>query len=171
MTETKQREIFDLWLKDYRLLLFKVVRAYAFNSTDQEDLFQDVVIQVWRSVPNFRAESMVSTWLYRIALNTALKWIRKEKRYQDNNSDFEHVEHLLYQDEEEAQDDRLTWLYSEIQKMNEIDRSITLLLLDGFSYQEMAEIIGISESNIGVKIYRIKKFLTEQSKKVEHHGV
>lgn len=171
MTEARQREIFDEWLNGYTPLLFKVVRAYASNLEDQSDLFQDIATQVWRSVPNFRRESAVSTWLYRIALNTALKWIRKEKRYKDNEYDFEKIEHLLHQKEDENLDDRLTWLYDQIHSLNEVDRSICLLMMDGFSYKEMADILGIGESNIGVKIYRIKKQLIEQSKKIEDHGI
>ncbi len=72
MTEREQRKIFDEWLNQYKPLLFKVVRAYAFLPSDQDDLFQDVALQVWRSIPNFRKESAVTTWLYRVALNTCL---------------------------------------------------------------------------------------------------
>ena len=68
-------------------------------------------------------------------------------------------------------DERLTWLYEEIYRLDEIDRSVTLLLLDGFSYKEMASILGISESNVGVKINRIKKQLITKSKKYDHHGI
>lgn len=170
MTEEEQKRIFDTWLGKYRPLLFKVVRAYAFNLADQEDLFQDISLQVWRSIPNFRKESQVSTWLYRVSLNTALRRNRTESKYLDNQYPFEHVEHLL-EEPEEPVDERLAWLYGEIAKLNEVDRSLTLLLLDGLSYKEMAEVIGISESNIGVKIHRIKKYLTTQSQKFEQHGV
>lgn len=168
MTQSEQKKIFDSWLEQYKPMLFKVVRAYAFEPNDQDDLFQDIALQVWRSVPNFRNESAISTWLYRIALNTAFKWIRKEKKYSDGRQDFEHVEHLL-EAKEEPVDERLNWLYHEISKLNEVDRSITLLMLDGFSYKEMASIVGISESNIGVKIHRIKSHLISQSEKQEQY--
>ena len=160
MTATEQKETFGQWLSSHKSLLFKVVRAYAFTRDDQDDLFQDICIQVWRSVPNFRNESALSTWLYRICLNTAFKWIRKEKRY--NVHAREHVEHILYESPAE-QDERLDWLYAEIKQLDEVDRSITLLMLDGYSYKEMAEMIGLSVSNIGVKINRIKKHLIARS--------
>lgn len=166
MTSTEQRKTFENWLGSHKNLLFKVVRAYAFTIVDQDDLFQDICLQVWRSVPNFKNESAVSTWLYRISLNTAFKWIRKEKKYQNEQGSKKNIEHLLHETGTER-DERLDWLYEEIKKLDEVDRSITLLLLDGYSYKEMAEMVGISVSNIGVKINRIKKYLISRSEKYE----
>ena len=162
MKENEQQHIFNRWLSQHKALLFKVVRSYAFNSEDQDDLFQDISLQVWRSIPKFRQESAVTTWLYRISLNTAIKWSTKERKH-DGHQSLEHLEHILH--EENPMDDRLVWLYDEIATLDEIDRSLTLLLLDGFSYKEMADLLGISESNIGVKIHRIKKHLTSKSEK------
>lgn len=167
MKESEQRKIFNEWLDDHRALLFKVIRAYAFTTEDQNDLFQDVCIQVYRSVPNFKAASAVSTWLYRIALNTAIKWSTKERKHTDGHQEVEKMSNLLMAKNESA-DERIAWLYDEIKKFNEIDRSLTLLLLDGFSYKEMSDMMGITESNIGVKIHRIKKQLTENSKQYEY---
>ena len=170
MKESEQRQIFQEWLDGYRALLFKVIKAYAFNAEDQNDLFQEVCLQMYRSVPNFKAESAVSTWLYRIALNTAIKWSTREKKHVDGHQEIETMTNLL-QTGDEPTDERVAWLYSEIKKLNEIDRSLTLLLLDGYSYREMAEMMGISESNIGVKIHRIKKQLVNNSKQYEYDGV
>ena len=165
MTETEQKQIFERWLSEYRGLLFKVVRVYAFTPTDQDDLFQEIAIQVWRSVPAFRKDAAPTTWLYRIALNTAFKWIRKERKHYDAKESLDSVEHIL-QENKIAVDERLVWLYEEISRLDEVDRSITLLLMEGFSYKEMADIIGITESNVGVKINRIKKHLITKSKKI-----
>ncbi len=145
-------------------LLFKVIRAYATDAMDRDDLFQEITIQVWRSVPAFRHEAAVTTWLYRIALNTAMKWTRSERRHDHTNN--LNMPNTLYTKTACPADDRLTWLYNEIHNLDGIDRSITLLLLDGFSYKEMAAILGITESNVGVKINRIKKHLAAQSKKI-----
>ncbi|MEO0556491.1 MAG: RNA polymerase sigma factor [Bacteroidota bacterium] len=165
MTSAAQKEIFENWLSNHKGLLFKVVRAYAFNADDQDDLFQDICIQVWASVPNFKKQSAISTWLYRIALNTTFKWIRKEKKF-NKQKDQEHLGHILHDAMTES-DDRLDWLYSEIKKLDEVDRSITLLMLDGYSYKEMSEMLGITTSNIGVKINRIKKHLITKSEHYE----
>ena len=169
MTATEQKHIFNDWLIHYKGLIFKVVRAYAFTTADQDDLFQEITIQVWHSIPKFRQESSATTWLYRIALNTAIKWIRKERRHPQPEK-LENVEHVL-QENRIPMDERLAWLYKEIYNLNEIDRSVTLLMLDNFSYKEMADILGISESNVGVKINRIKKYLISKSKKYDHYGI
>ena len=165
-----QQEIFNQWIKRYKALLFKVVRAYTLNDDDASDLFQEIAIQVWKSVPNFRGESAVSTWLYRIALNTAIRWSTREKKHSGNKQDIDKSVHLI-EFSVEPHDERLDWLYYQIAQMNGIDKSLTLLLLDGYSYKEMAEMMGISESNVGVKIYRIKNQLIEKSKSFEHHGL
>ena len=170
MQQEARQNIFNQWLKQYQALLFKVVRAYAFTPDDQEDLFQEISLQLWNSIPKFRQEAAVSTWLYRIALNTAITWTKKEKRHQAGRQNLGNMEHLL-EEKAKAKDDRLVWLYEEIARLNEIDRSLTLLLLDGFSYKEMADILGISESHIGVKIHRIKKHLTSRSKKYHPYGI
>ncbi|MEO9870997.1 RNA polymerase sigma factor [Ekhidna sp.] len=170
MKESEQRKIFDEWLEGYRALLFKIIKAYASNEADQNDLFQDVCLQMYRSIPSFKGKSAVSTWLYRIALNTAIKWSTKEKKHIAGHQEVEKMTNILVV-KDEPKDERIAWLYNEIKQFNEIDRSLTLLLLDGYSYKEMAEIMGISESNIGVKIHRIKKQLVNNSKQYEYDGV
>lgn len=163
MTESERNKIFDQWLAKHKGLLFKVVRAYAFTAQDREDLFQEVVLQVWKSIPMFREESAVTTWLYRIALNVGIKWTIKTQRYQELNQPMLEVSPILK--EMEIPDPRLIWLYEQIAQLNPIDRSLTLLLLDGFSYKEMAKMLGITESNVGVKINRIKKELMKRTDK------
>ena len=167
MKESEQRQIFAEWLGEYRALLFKIIRAYAFTPDDQDDLFQDVCLQMYRSIPNFKGSSAVSTWLYRISLNTAIKWSTKEKKHLDGHQEVDKVGHIL-EAKDEPTDERIAWLYDQITQFNEIDRSLTLLLLDGYSYKEMSKMMGISESNIGVKIHRIKKQLVNNSKQYEY---
>lgn len=169
MTKNERKQIFESWLDHYKALVFKVVSAYALSPMDQNDLFQEITIQLWHSILTFRQESSDSTWIYRIALNTAIKWVRKEQKHYQSEP-IENVE-LVLQDSGIKVDERLAWLYEEIHRLDEIDRSLILLLLDGFSYKEMAGILGITESNVGVKISRIKKHLITKSKKQDHHGI
>jgi RNA polymerase sigma-70 factor (ECF subfamily) len=168
VTVAEQESIFTNWLSENKGLIFKVVRAYTMDPMARDDLFQEITIQVWRSIPGFRHESAVGTWIYRIALNTAIGWRRKERNH-DQAAPLQQFEHLL-QDRPQV-DDQLDWLYNEIRKLDQIDRSIALLLLDDYSYQEIADVLGTTPTNVGVKIHRIKKHLISKSKLYVHHGI
>ncbi|MEM7113829.1 MAG: RNA polymerase sigma factor [Chloroflexota bacterium] len=168
MTESEQRQILHNWLEQHRGILFKIIRAYAFTPDDQEDLFQEISLQLWQSIPDFRGESKPSTWIYRVALYTATVWVRQEKK-QPKTQSLTSVEHALTI-VGQSDDERVNWLYEQIAKLDPVDRSVCLLLFDGFSYKEIASIVGISESNVGVKIHRIKRHLTRQSQE-NRHGV
>jgi RNA polymerase sigma-70 factor (ECF subfamily) len=159
---TDQEHILQQWLERHRGLLFKVVRAYAFDSHDRDDLFQEIVIQVWSSIPRFRGESAETTWIYRIALFCAISWKRSERRHTGKHDPLEDSEHLLIAPAQESDD--LDWLYQQIALLDPLDRSLALLLLDGFSYRDMAEILGLTESNVGVRINRIKTALAAQAR-------
>ena len=170
MQKDEQQRVFEGWLRDHQRLLFKVVRAYAFTPQDQEDLFQEIAAQVWRSIPGFRGDAAVTTWIYRVALNAAIAWTQKERRHRAGKQELEGVEPAMLQ-ASPAPDPRVEWLYEQIRQLNEIDRSLTLLLLDGFSYKEMAAMLGITENYVGVKINRIKAHLTGKSREEVGDGV
>jgi RNA polymerase sigma-70 factor, ECF subfamily len=155
----EQQQVFDGWLRNHQGLFFKVVRAYAFTPPDQEDLFQEIATQVWRSIPGFRGDAAVTSWIYRVALNAAIAWTQKERKHRAGKQGLDGVEQAFLQ-ASPATDPRVEWLYEQIRQLNEIDRSLTLLLLDGFSYKEMAAMLGITENYVGVKINRIKAHLT-----------
>ena len=144
MNTRKQRQIFDEWLNNHRGILFKIIRAYAFNPNDQDDLFQEISLQLWKSIPDFRGDSKPSTWMYRVALYTATVWVRKEKK-RPLTQPLTEVEHTLTVTNH-PRDERSEWLYEQISQLEPIDRSVCLLLLDGFSYKEMAEMKATSVS-------------------------
>ena len=146
------------------------MRAYAFTPQDQEDLFQEIATQVWRSIPGFRGDAAVTTWIYRVALNAAIAWTQKERRHRAGKQELDGVEPAILQ-ASPAPDPRVDWLYEQIRQLNEIDRSLALLLLDGFSYKEMAAMLGITENYVGVKINRIKAHLTGKSREEAGDGV
>jgi RNA polymerase sigma-70 factor, ECF subfamily len=160
--DSERDRIFGDWLAGHKGILFKVVHAYAFKPADRQDLFQEVALQVWRSVDAFRGESSVPTWLYRVALNTAIAWSRKEDRHHRGKQPLEGVEGVLTTASSDGPDPRVEWLYRQIGQLKDADRSVALLLLDGFSYKEIAAIVGITESNVGVKINRIKSALADK---------
>ena len=168
MTTQEQEAIFRRWLDAHLGLMLKVVRGCAATPQDQEDLFQDVLLQVWSSIPAFRGEARETTWIYRVAFNTALAWRRGERRRREGHETFmkfdvspqvqpSHVESL-------AEQEIVARLYAAIRQLPKVDASLALMHLDGLSYQEMAEVLGISENYIGVKLNRIRKQLAEQLK-------
>ena len=179
MNEQEQRQIFDGWLREHKGILFKIVRAYAFNPHDQDDLFQEMSLQLWKSIPDFRGEAKASTWIYRVALYAAIAWVRKEKKQPKTQSMADIEQRGVAQTERihtltmntQSSDPQLDWLYEQIAQLDPIDRSICLLMLDGFSYKEMAGLIGTSESNVGVKIHRIKQHLVRQSEELGAVGI
>ena len=169
MTEENQQQVFKDWLNRYQALIFKVVRAYTTVPADRDDLFQEICLQLWQSVPGFRGDSAVSTWIYRIAFRTAMTWQKKARRDRDRAVEYADQQPVLQP--AMLPDDRLEWLFKEINRLDEVDKSLALLLLDGCSYREMAAVLGISESNVGVKIYRIIKELTARAKILEANGI
>jgi RNA polymerase sigma-70 factor (ECF subfamily) len=112
MEENRQKRIFDEWLNQHKGILFKIMRAYAFNLHDQEDLFQEISLQLWQSIPGFRGKSKPSTWIYRVALYTATVWVRKEKT-QPPTQPLADVEHTLTVSNQ-PRDGRSDWLYEQI---------------------------------------------------------
>jgi len=169
MSEAERNQIFGEWIEAHKAILFKVARAYGTTHADREDLFQEIALQVWHSVVAFRGDCAVTTWIYRVALNTAIAWGRKEGRHERGRQDFEAAAGLLVAPE--MRDPRLEWIYGRIAELDEVNRSLALLMLDGFSYREMSQILGLTESNVGVKINRIKAELNAQLAKEEHDGL
>jgi RNA polymerase sigma-70 factor, ECF subfamily len=169
MLDAERTKIFEEWMGGHKAILFKVARAYGATHTDREDLFQEIALQAWHSVDAFRGDSAVSTWIYRVALNTALAWHRKERKHGAGRQDFEASTALLMAPT--TGDPRLEWIYQRIAELDEVNRSLALLMLDGFSYRDMSQILGLSESNVGVRINRIKAALAAQLAKEEHDGL
>ena len=169
MLDGERNQIFEGWIAAHKAILFKVARAYGTTHADREDLFQEIALQVWHSVDAFHGDAAVTTWIYRVALNTAMTWRRKERKHGIGRQDIDAASGLLA--ESEARDPRLEWIYQRIAELDEVNRSLALLMLDGFSYRDMSQILGLSESNVGVKINRIKAALSAQLAKEEHHGL
>lgn len=160
MQSDEQNRVFAEWLEGYQSLLFKVVSVYAFTPSDRDDLFQEVAVQLWRSIPGFRGECSVKSWIYRVASNSAIAWTKREARYRKGRQPFDERAHVL-SETDAGLSDRLQWLYARIGELDRIDRSLALMFLDGFSHQEIAATLGVSETNVGVKIHRLKSRLAQ----------
>ena len=141
---------------DHQNIIHKVCRIYRNTIEDQEDLFQEIIFQLWKSYPSFKSQSKVSTWMYRIALNTALSSFRKHSPLVEYHEEVPEKTDFIY---EQAATENEEKLFDAIRKLNDAEKAIISLYLEDYSYREICEIIGISESNVGVRINRIKSKL------------
>lgn len=157
------KDKFVLDIDENKGIIFKVCRMYCHSREDLEDLFQEILLQLWRSYPSFKGESKFSSWMYRIAINTAITRIRKEKR-QTKFNEIDNEALQVKADVTFEKDEKIELMYEAIDRLSEIEKAITILYLDEYSYKEIAEIIGISESNIGFKLNKIKTKLKNITK-------
>lgn len=163
-----QELLFRRWLDEHGGTVLKVARAYTLTAEDCQDLAQEILLQVWRSLPQFEGRSSASTWSYRVALNTALGWHRQERRRRARQQPLLEIEGAAVSGSEGTapmdQREAVERLYVAIRQLPKADAALVLLFLDDLSYREMAEVLGISESNVGVKLNRAKKALAELMK-------
>jgi len=156
-----QDATFEKLIFEHQQLIHKICNIYGKSIADKEDLFQEITIQLWKSFSSFEHKSKFSTWLYRVALNTAISQKRKEKRMPAVSSLSEMEMCIPDAKSTDSVEDELKTLRSAIQQLKAIDRAIIFLYLEDKSYREIADIIGITPKNVSVKIVRIKaKLLT-----------
>jgi RNA polymerase sigma factor (sigma-70 family) len=160
VTSTAIQERFQKLIEEHKRILFKVCNSYCRNRDDREDLAQEIAIQLWRSFGTFDGRCRFSTWMYRIALNVAISFYRREStrtRYVLSAD-----ERLLDAVEGTGQSGEVTFLYEALEPLEPLNKALLLLYLDGNSYQEIAEVLGISETNVATKISRLKKVLRQE---------
>jgi len=153
---------FEAHIKINELLIHKVCRMYAYTTADREDLFQEIVIQLWKAYPKFRGESKFSTWLYRVALNTAITGLRKKKNFIESRELAELPDGIT--EENQKREEQLGQLYKAIEQLNQVEKAIVMLYMEERTYEEMEEILGISQGNLRVKMNRIKDKLRQLAK-------
>jgi RNA polymerase sigma-70 factor (ECF subfamily) len=162
MDIAEQQQRFTEWTREHGAILHHVVNGFA-TGADRHDLMQEVLLAVWKAVPAFRGQAKPTTYLYRVCHNAALLWIRTEKNYRRRVEQFS-AQPDIRSGTDALADERLARIYAAIHQLKPLDRSLMLLSLDGLSYREMADVLGLSESNVGVKLNRIKTQLTEMLK-------
>ncbi len=146
-------------LENNQNIVHKVCSLYTNNSDAHNDLFQEITIQLWKAYPKFRGESKFSTWMYRVALNTAITLYRKSKR-QVRTQDYDDFIYKIRSDDyDETQEQQLKLMYNALKQLGDIDKALVFLYLEDKDYGEIAETLGISEVNARVKMNRIKKKL------------
>jgi RNA polymerase sigma-70 factor (ECF subfamily) len=165
--DRKQR--FVQVIKQHEGLLYKVAMLYSNSRQDREDLYQEIVFQLWKSFDSFKDQSKLSTWMYRVAMNTALYNLKQaKKRVGTSAIELESVQFADDFDREE--EEKIKSLYEQVQLLNLLEKGVILLYLEGKSHEEIATIIGISISNVGTKISRIKEKLKVQITKKSKDG-
>lgn len=150
-------------IKENKWALYKVINSYCKNPEDRKDLEQEILIQLWKSFKTYSSDYKISTWIYKVAMNVSISFYRSNLKRKSNTLSIsesifsltDHVDYVQTVSEEKE------ILYDFISNLDEFNKEIVILYLDDYSYKEIAEIVGITESNVGTKINRLKKKLQE----------
>lgn len=164
MSVTEKEALFKVIYNDYSGKVQRLCLGYTGNVTEAEDLLQETFIKAWQNFDKFRGEAQVSTWIYRIAVNTCLQFIKKQKG--KNEIDVDIIAHKI-KETEDNKEEQVQLLYKCISMLSEVDRLIITLLLEEVSYAEIATITAVSEGNLRVKIHRIKQQISNLYSKYE----
>lgn len=157
-----EKEFISL-LNQHQKIIYKVCNLYMDKHSDREDLFQEITLQAWKAYGNFRGDAKFSTWLYRVALNTAITFFRKEKKKPETYST-----DILPEQQDETDnetEEQVKAMYAAIGDLSKIDKAIIMLYLEDYSYAEIGEMMGITANHVAVKMSRIKTKLKEETQK------
>ena len=151
-------------VKENQNRILRVCRVYSWNSADQDDLYQEILFQIWRGLPALKEKEFANTWLYRVAINTAISFVRKRASRSDRVVYVTHADltHAIEsrQTTEENTDERIANLYTAIFKLDPLEKALVTLFLEDCTYEQIAEITGISANHLGVMLHRAKKKLS-----------
>ncbi|MEX1188200.1 MAG: sigma-70 family RNA polymerase sigma factor [Bacteroidia bacterium] len=155
MSQEEHKEFLDL-INSHRAVLYKVVNLYIDDREEREDLIQEILLQALKGFPRFRGESKFSTWLYRVSLNTVFSYSRKNENRKKAESEVEVIDLEMPKSDEAAE------LYFHIRQMDDVNKMVITLYLEGFGNKEIAEITGMAANTVGVRLHRIKESLTQK---------
>ncbi|UII22721.1 RNA polymerase sigma factor [Fulvivirga ligni] len=153
-----KKEFVDI-IEKHKGIIYKICNGYCKEADDREDLVQDVIGHLWKAYPKYNADYKLSTWIYRIALNVAISYYRKE---QTRKKYIQPIQEHTFEVSEQPENENIKLLNQFIAELDELNKALMILYLDGNSHKEIAEILNISESNVGTKISRIKIQLKEK---------
>lgn len=161
--KVEKQQIFLKKIESNRGIIYRICKLYEDDTILQEDLFQEIILQAWKAYERFRGDSKFSTWLYRVALNTAITYLKKDKRRAEKNSVSISSSVLqITSQEDEVEKEQLENLYKAIAQLNKIEKALVILYLEDKSYEEISEILGISVSNVGAKLSRVRNTLRQR---------
>ena len=151
-------------VNEHRPKILKICRVYARNRDDQDDLYQEILFQIWRGLPNLQEDGYAGTWLYRVALNASMSFVRKKtSRGAAQTTTYGHaqLEQIVEtQPVTASRNDQLAHLYEAIAQLKDVEKALITLFLEDLSYEQIAAVMGLSESNVGVMLHRAKKKLS-----------
>lgn len=147
-------------IEQHKGVIYKVSRMYMEQPDDQEDLFQEIVLQLWKSYDNFRGDSQFSTWMYRVAINTAMVFFKKEKSRKQYYSDTKDPE-IAAEEYNPVKESQLDYFYQAVQELNKVEKALIFFFLQGQSHKEIAGNLGLTEVNARVKLNRTKEKLQQ----------
>ena len=156
MKETET--IFLSLINQHKAIIHKVSKMYMNDAEEQRDLFQEIVMQLWKAYPSFKGNSKFSTWMYRVALNTALIYFKKDSRKVDKTPLSDNID-IIDNNESELKEEKLAYLYKAVQELSAVEKALIFLFLENQSHKEIAENLGLSEVNARVKLSRTKEKL------------
>jgi RNA polymerase sigma factor (sigma-70 family) len=158
-----EKDAFVTLVRDHRNLIYKICYSYCAEPDSRKDLEQEILLQLWKSIDKFDGRAKLSTWIYKVALNTAIFYYRKHSKHQSGRLSIDSVVFSLSElDTDVVLHEKLGQLQAFIDRMGSLDKALILLYLDDNKYKDIAEILGLSETNVATKINRIKKSLRDQ---------
>ena len=164
MKSAKEKQFEEL-VKQYKRTIYSVCYMFSRDKAEINDLFQEILVRLWLGFDQFEQRSSVNTWVYRIALNTAINSDKRAKRRPQTvplSTDIDPY------DPQDSSFEQVRQLYALINQLDVMDRGLVLLWLEGIGYDEIAAIMGITVANVGIKLHRIKEKLVQKSKSVTH---
>ena len=159
-------------IEENRPKILKICRAYAWNPSDKDDLYQEILFQIWRALPGLKESAFAGTWVYRVALNTSISFVRKHAPRNSHATACSpddltrRIESAQVPDQ--SDDARLSRLYEAIVQLNESEKALIVLFLEDLSYEQIADALGLSANPVGVALHRAKKKLSVLMKEAVH---
>ena len=147
-------------------IIHKICNIYFTNPDDRQDAYQEIVYQLWKSYQGFKGDARFSTWMYKVALNTAITYVKKNNRGPRKEILPENFSQLAEENEQYPANEKMNFLHAAINTLSEMDKAITLLYLEDNSYDEIAAITGLTKTNVSVRLVRIKRSLKEKLKNI-----
>jgi len=168
----KKEEIFKRILLDYQDKIYRLCWSYVQDDADRKDLFQNILLKIWNSLDSFKDKSSVSTWIFRISVNTSIDFVRKNNSVKHSSPEIDISNLNIIDSSSDVEknyliSENIELLYKCINRLSFIDRTLVYFYLEDLKYREIAEILGISEKNVSVKLHRIKKLLQQYFKDFE----